>query len=83
MELTTVKVSEKGQIAIPSDVRKSAGIKKGDVLIVIEDNGKILLQKAQRVAKKTKSEFEPLLKQSEAVAKKFWGTKADDVWDTI
>lgn len=30
-----------------------------------------------------KDEFQHLLKHSETVAKQFWGTKADDVWDSI
>ena len=83
MELKTVKVSEKGQIAIPADIREQIGIKKGDTLILIQENHRLLLQKAEHVGREAKNEFEHLLKHSEEVAKKFWGTKADDVWDTL
>ena len=83
LEVKTVKVSEKGQIAIPADVRESIGIKQGDTLVLIQEEKGILLQKAEQVSKKVKDEFSHLLKHSEDVAKKFWGTKADDVWDTI
>jgi len=83
LEVKTVKVSEKGQIAIPADVRESIGIKQGDTLVLIQEEKGILLQKAEQVSKKVKDEFSYLLKHSEDVAKKFWGTKADDIWDTI
>ncbi len=82
-EITTVKVSEKGQIAIPVDIREIAGIKSGDTLLLIQDEDKILLQKTKKPIKQLKEEFLPLLKQSESVARKLWGTKADDVWDNI
>lgn len=83
IEIKTVKVSEKGQIAIPAEVRESIGISKGDTLVLIQEDKQILLQKSEQVKKKIKNEFSHLLKHSEDVAKKFWGGKADDVWDTI
>lgn len=83
IEVTTVKVSEKGQIAIPADIREEVGIKQGDTLILIREENNLLLQKAEQVGKETKDEFKHLLKHSDDVAKQFWGTKADDVWDTI
>lgn len=83
LEIKTVKVSEKGQIAIPADIRESVGIHKGDTLILIKEEKRILLQKAEELGKEAKDEFKHLLKHSEEVAKKFWSSKADDVWDTI
>jgi len=35
------------------------------------------------IKKEIKKEFEDLLKHSEEVAKKFWSSKKDDVWDEI
>ncbi len=83
MEVKTVKVSEKGQIAIPADIRENIGIKKGDTLVLIQEENRLLLQKAEQLGKEAKDEFKHLLKHSEEVAKKFWSSKADDVWDTI
>lgn len=82
-EIKTIRVSEKGQIAIPADIRENVGIKQGDTLILIQEDERILLQKSEQLNKKTKEEFKHLLKHSEEVAVKFWGTKADDVWDNI
>jgi len=83
INVKTVTVSEKGQIAIPAEVRENIGIAQGDTLILIQEEKGILLQKAEQFGKKAKGEFSHLLKHSEDVAKKFWSSKADDVWDTI
>ena len=82
-EVKTVKVSDKGQISIPLDIRESIGIKQGDTLVLIQEEERILLQKSEPITKQIKDDFKYLIKQSEDVAKKFWSNKADDVWDTI
>lgn len=41
MELA--KVTSKGQITIPIDIRKKLGIKEGDKVLFIEDGDKIML----------------------------------------
>lgn len=83
MTIKTVRVSEKGQIAIPREVRESAGIEKGDVLVVFQDNERILLQKVQTVAKKAEDEFAYLVKLSEKTFAKLWSNKKDEVWDKM
>jgi AbrB family looped-hinge helix DNA binding protein len=80
MLVKTIKVSQKGQIAIPADIRRMIGISKGDSLIMLQDDGKILLEKS---SERLKDDFKDLLKHSEAVAKGLWRNKQDDVWDKI
>lgn len=82
MLMKTIKVSEKGQIAIPVDIRENAGIKQGDELIVIQENSKILIEKPIRLSTKIKDDFKDLLKFSELSLKKVWNNKKDDIWDT-
>lgn len=77
METKIVKVSDKGQISIPVDVRESVGIKKGDELLMINDGSIILIERVK------KSSFRDLLKHSEKVAKKLWSSKEDDFWDYV
>lgn len=77
MIIKTIKVSEKGQIALPVDIREQANIHKGDSLIVIEDNGKILLEKTNE---KIKDSFKDLLKLSERSLKNVWNNKSDNIW---
>ena len=81
MSITTVKVSDKGQIAIPQSIREHIGIEKGDELILIEEDNKILIEKAE--TSKLKDDFKDLLKLSELSLKKFWSSKEDDVWDKV
>jgi len=40
MKIKTVKVSEKGQIAIPKDIRIDIDIEKGDELIIVQSGNK-------------------------------------------
>ena len=81
MNVKTVKVSEKGQIAIPLDVREAIGLEKGDELILIQEGGKILLEKATAAVGALKDEFAPLLKAAEKIAKELWDNKYDEAWN--
>ena len=44
MEIAITKMSSKGQIVIPLDMRK--GIKEGDKLFIIQNEGKLIIKKA-------------------------------------
>ena len=81
--IKTIKVSDKGQIAIPSEIRQKAGIEKGDDLILMQENGKIMIEKIQRISAKMSDDFKDLLKNSEKVAKKLWSNKKDEVWNSL
>jgi AbrB family looped-hinge helix DNA binding protein len=52
VKFRTITVSQKGQIAIPSDIRKEVGIKKGDELLLIQKDEKILIEKPMKVIKR-------------------------------
>ena len=76
-----VKVSDKGQIAIPVDIREEAGIERGDELVILESSGRILLEKSEKVSAKVKDDFKDLLKISEISLRKLWDNKEDEIWD--
>ena len=80
MQVKTVKVSEKGQIAIPLDIRVAIGLAKGDELLLLQEGGKIMLEKATTALK---DEFLPLIKASEKTAKELWDNKFDEAWDSV
>lgn len=44
-----IKVSSKGQIVIPREVRKKLGLKGGEKLLVLTCDGDILLRKAKEL----------------------------------
>ena len=81
--LKTVNVSEKGQIAIPREIRILLGIKKGDRLVLTAKNEKILIQKATSMTKQMEDDFDPLTKISERTAKKLWDSKYDEIWNNF
>jgi len=80
MALTTVKVSNKGQIAIPASVREEIGVKEGDTLVLFNVGNRILLERAGDVEKAMKDDMKDIAKLSETSLKKLWGNKKDDVW---
>ncbi len=80
MTMTIVKVSDKGQIAIPQSIREKTGIEKGDKLVLFQVDGKILLEKSKNTEEKVRDDFKDILKLSEKSLKKVWGNKADDIW---
>ncbi len=80
MFVKTVKVSDKGQIAIPIEIRELIGINKGDNLILVQEKNKILIEKD---SERLKEDFNDLLKHSEKVAEELWRNKEDEIWDTI
>ncbi len=81
MEIKTIKVSEKGQIAIPTEIREKLGIKKGDSLVLFEVDGKLLLEKTQKLKKQVEDDFMDMIKLGEEALKDIWDNKEEDIWN--
>lgn len=77
METKIIKVTDKGQISIPIEIRKSIGISVGDELIAVRSGETLCLKKIR------KDDFRDLLKHSEKVANKLWDNKEDEIWDSV
>jgi len=45
-----IKVSSKGQVVIPREVRKKLGVKGGEKLLVLTRDGDILLRKTKKLS---------------------------------
>jgi AbrB family looped-hinge helix DNA binding protein len=43
------KVTSKGQITIPRDIREKMNLKKGDKIVFFEDNGTFYMQNASSI----------------------------------
>ncbi|MGH9922384.1 MAG: AbrB/MazE/SpoVT family DNA-binding domain-containing protein [Nitrososphaerales archaeon] len=80
IKFKTIKVSKKGQIAIPSDIRKDMGISEGDELLLVKKGKRIMLEKASELSEKLEDEFDDLLALSEASLRKIWDNREDDIW---
>ena len=77
MKAKSVKVSEKGQIAIPKEIRQLMDIEKGDELLLIADGNKIIIEKIQA------ENYNDLLKLSKKVAKRIWDNEEDEIWNDL
>jgi AbrB family looped-hinge helix DNA binding protein len=44
------KITSRGQITIPIDIRKKLGVKEGDKVIFIEDGSRIVVANATKIA---------------------------------
>jgi len=47
-EIQFTRASSKGQVVIPTKIRKKLAIREGSVLVVAADNGMIILKKVDR-----------------------------------
>ena len=83
MELKTIKLSEKGQISIPKEIRKGMHLKKGDKLVLMAKGEQLILQKADLFLKKIGIEEELIgtMLISEETLKKDWDNKYDERWN--
>lgn len=77
----TVKVSDKGQIAIPSDVQRMLGINKGDNLVLLIKNEKILLEKVNKIISEMTDDFKDMEHYAEQSLKEFWKNEPEGVWE--
>ena len=81
--LETVKVSSRGQIVIPENVRANVGIREGMKLILVEEDGRITIETEQAFLKRVEERNEQIgwMKVAEKSLGKVWNNPKDDkVW---
>ena len=61
-------MSSKGQVVIPSELRE--GIKEGDKLIIIKNNGQLIMKKANELDKEFKEDLK-FAKRTEEALKRY------------
>ena len=83
MDIKTIKLSDKGQISIPKDIRKGMHLSKGDKLVLMTKGQQLILQKADLFLKKVGIEEESIgtMVISEGTLKKDWDNKYDERWN--
>lgn len=65
VNINVTRISSKGQIVIPSDMRND--LKEGDELIIIKDNDRIVLKKTEKVSEQMKEDLEFAKRTDEAL----------------
>ena len=81
MLIKTVKISGKGQIAIPIDIRKRIGIKSGDELVLMQSKDKIFIEKSSKTASRMKDRFKDITFHSQESLKDVWDNPEDEIWN--
>ncbi len=75
--MEVAKITSRGQITIPIDVRKKLGLKEGDKVIFIEEGNNIIFANAAKVA------FKNMQKAFEGEAEKLGLKDEQDVVDMV
>ena len=83
MDIKTIKLSDKGQISIPKEIRKGMHLKKGDKLVLMTKGEQLILQKADLLLKKFNIGQESIgtMLISEETLKKDWDNTYDERWN--
>jgi AbrB family looped-hinge helix DNA binding protein len=58
-----VRIQEKGQVTLPAHIRKRLGLKKGDLVAVVETSEGVLIAPQEVVATKALAEIGEVLKE--------------------
>ena len=77
--LATTKMSSKGQIVIPEDIRKRLGLKPGAQFVVVGQNDVVILK---TITQPSMNEFDQLISEARKQAKKA-GMKKTDITTAI
>lgn len=64
MDIAITKMSSKGQVVIPAEMREN--IKEGEKLLLIQDKDRIVVKKASKMDKKLKEDLEFARRTEEA-----------------
>ena len=67
VNLNVIRISSKGQIVIRSNMRKD--LREGDELLIIKDDDRIILKKADKVTQQMKEDLEFARRTEEAYEK--------------
>ncbi len=81
MRMHTVRVSSKGQVVIPKDVRKRHGLERDTDLVLLEEGDALVLRKKTDVERVLRDRFYPLLRAAEKTLADLWDSPEDDVWN--
>jgi len=75
MQVGLTRISEKGQVVIPSSLRKEMGIKKSDQFMIFGEEGTVILKKIEKTA--IKKTFDKIAKPLQQAAKQAGLTRAE------
>ncbi|PIN72705.1 hypothetical protein COV21_01330 [Candidatus Woesearchaeota archaeon CG10_big_fil_rev_8_21_14_0_10_45_5] len=77
MEISITKMSENGQVVIPAEIRRDAGIKPSAKFLVFNENGNIMLKQIKKESLREDMLLLEKIRRSEQEIKKGRVVKAD------
>ena len=78
-ELATTKMSSKGQVVIPEDIRKRLGLEAGSQFIVVAGKDTVILK---TISPPSMTEFDELIRKAKRQARKA-GIKQSDINNAV
>jgi len=79
LEMRTATITEKGQIAIPKDIRKLEGFKEGSKIAILAFDNKVELRSLQQLNEK----MFPALASERSLAKDWLSKEEDEAWKDL
>lgn len=73
-ELATTKMSSKGQVVIPEEIRKRLGLEAGTQFVVLADEGTVIMK---AISPPSMDEFDDLVEEARMQARKAGLKQAD------
>ncbi len=77
MEIEITKMTSRGQVVIPQEIREKEDFKEGEKFLVVDMDGTILLKRVQNLNVKTADDFEETFKSLWRTAKTSGITEKD------
>ncbi len=77
--ISTTKMSSKGQVVIPEEIRKRLGLKTGSQFVVVGENGVVILK---TISAPSMEDFDELIRDARRQAKKA-GLRRRDIAEAV
>ena len=86
INMRTATITEKGQIAIPKDMRETKGFEQGDKIAIISYHDRIELRPLEQISRKLDFSNESImtaLASEKSLAKDWLSKEEDEAWKNL
>lgn len=85
LEIKTAKITEKGQVAIPKDIREIEGFKEGDKIAVLAFEDHVELRPLKKIRKIdfSKESMQTTLASEKVLARDWLSKEEDEAWSDL
>ncbi len=83
IEMKTVKITEKGQVAIPKEIRKIKGFEEGEKVVIIAYSDHVEIRPIKKFKKLDVEKMSTALLSQEVLAKDWLTKEEDEAWKDL